>query len=189
MRFTWPVPNDTLHTGSSVAVVSGNRTLPFRVFAALLAGMIAVAANIALLSIASTAGIRTAQGGLFLLFTRIIHRVAPSRSFMDGWKIFARPVSQAVFHIVTGLVMAIFYAVVLEPRLPGRPFFKGVAYGTAIWFLNAFLVLPLTDEGIAGSRHINTVGLIAFALAHMSFFLVLSVLYGFLCSGSRLWGR
>jgi len=45
--------------------------------------------------------------------------------------------------------------------------------------LNAFLVLPLTDEGIAGSRHINTVGLIAFALAHMSFFLVLSVLYGF----------
>jgi hypothetical protein len=29
---------DTLHTGSSVAVVSSNRTLPFRVFAALLAG-------------------------------------------------------------------------------------------------------------------------------------------------------
>ena len=120
MRFTWPIPNDALHTGSSVAVVSGNRTLPFRVFAALLAGMIAVAANIALLSIASTAGIRTAQGGLFLLFTRIIHRVAPSRSFMDGWKIFAPPVSQTVFHIVTSLVMAIFYAVVLEPKLPGR---------------------------------------------------------------------
>ena len=180
---------DTLHTGSSVAVVSSNRTLPFRVFAALLAGMIALAANMALLSIASASGIRTAHGGLFLLFTEIIHRVAPSLSFMDGWKIFTLPVSQAVFHIVTGLVMAIFYALVLEPKLPGRPFFKGVAYGTAIWFLNAFLVLPLTDEGIAGSRHINTVGLIAFALAHMSFFLVLSVLYGFLCSGSRVWGR
>jgi hypothetical protein len=70
--------------------------------------------------------------------------------------------------------------------MPGRPFFKGVAYGTGIWSLNAFLVMPLTDEGIAGSRHINTVGLIAFALAHMSLFLVLSVLYGFLCSGRRL---
>ena len=88
--------------------------------------------------------------------------VSLSMTFIDGWKIFAPPVSQAVFHIVTGLVMAIFYALVLEPKLPGRPFFKGVAYGTAIWFLNAFLVLPLTDEGIAGSRHINTVGLIAF---------------------------
>jgi hypothetical protein len=105
---------DTLHTGSSVAVVSSNRTLPFRVFAALLAGMIALAANIALLSIAIAAGIRTAHGGLFLLFTRIIHRAAPSRSFMDGWKIFAPPVSQAVFHVVTGLVMAIFYALVLD---------------------------------------------------------------------------
>jgi len=178
--------SDTLHRSSSVAVVSSNRTLPFRVFAALLAGMIALAANIALLSIASAAAIRTAHGGLFLLLTRIIHPVAPSRSFMDGWKIFVPPVSQSVFHIVTGLVMAIFYALVLEPKLPGRRFFKGVAYGTAIWFLNTFLVLPLTDEGIAGSRHINTVGLIAFALAHMIFFLVLSVLYGFLCSGSRL---
>jgi hypothetical protein len=178
--------SDTLQTGNSVVVVSSNKTLLFRVLAALLAGKIALVANVALLSIASASGIRTAHGGLFLLFTKIIHRVAPSLSFMDGWRIFTPPVSQAVFHIVTGLVMAIFYALVLEPKLPGRPFFKGVAYGTAIWFLNAFLVLPLTDEGIAGSRHVNTVGLIAFALAHMSFFLVLSVLYGFLCSGSRL---
>ena len=62
--------------------------------------------------------------------------------------------------------------------------------GRSVWHghlvLNAFLVLPLTDEGIAGSRHLNTVGLIAFALVHMIFFLVLSVLYGFLCPGSRL---
>jgi hypothetical protein len=181
---------DTLQTGNSVVVVPSNKTLLFRVLAALQAGIIALAANMALLSIASASGIRTAHGGLFLLFTKIIHRVAPSLSFMDGWKILTLPISQAVFqavfHIVTGLAMAIFYALVLEPKLPGRPFFKGVAYGAAVWFLNAFLVLPLTDEGIAGSRHINTIGLIAFALAHMSFFLVLSVLYGFLCSGSRL---
>ena len=71
---------DTLHTGSSVVVVSSNRTLLFRALAALLAGMIALAANMALLSIASASGIRTAHGGLFLLFTKIIHRVAPSSS-------------------------------------------------------------------------------------------------------------
>jgi hypothetical protein len=93
--------------------------------------MIALAANIALLSIASAAGIRTAHGDLFLLFTEIFHRIAPSRSFMDGWKIIAPPVSKAAFHITTGLVMAVFYALVLAPKLPGRPFFKGVAYGTA----------------------------------------------------------
>jgi hypothetical protein len=75
------------------------------VLAALLAGMIALAANMVLLSIASASGIRSAHGGLFLLFTKIIHRVAPSLSFMDGWKILTLPVSQAVFHIVTGLVM------------------------------------------------------------------------------------
>jgi hypothetical protein len=72
----------------------------------------------------------------------------------------------------------------LHRKLPGRPFFKGVADGAAAWFISALLVLPLTDEGIPGSRHINTIGLIAFALTHMSFFLV--VVYEFLCSGRRL---
>ena len=52
---------DTLHTGSSVVVVSSNRTLLFRVLAALLAGMIALAANMALLSIASASGIPMAN--------------------------------------------------------------------------------------------------------------------------------
>ena len=102
MRFTWPIPNDPLHTGSSVAVVSGNRTLPFRVFAALLAGMIAVAANIALLSIASTAGIRTAQGG----HSSVHKDHSPCRSlcfFADGWVL--RRLSQAVSYR-PGLVMA-----------------------------------------------------------------------------------
>ena len=116
---------DTLHTGSSVVVVSSNRTLLFRVVAALLAGMIALAANMAILSIASASGIRTAHGGLFLLFTKIIHRVVPSLSFMDGWKIFTLPVSQAAFHIVTGLVMAFFYALVLEPEAAWPPFLQG----------------------------------------------------------------
>ena len=105
---------------------------------------------------------------------------------MNGWKIFHCPSLRPYSIIVTGLVMAISYALALAQKLPGRRFFKAVVYDTATWFLNAFLVLPLTDEGIAGSRHINTAGLIAFALAHMSFFLVLSVLYGFLCSGRRL---
>jgi hypothetical protein len=54
-----------------------------------------------------------------------------------------------------------------EPELAGRPFFKGLAYGTAIWCLNAFLVLPLTGEGIAGFQHSNTLGLIVFAVAHI----------------------
>jgi hypothetical protein len=84
--------------------------------------------------------------------------------FLRGWLGFAPPLSGRFISSRAG--DGISYALVLEPKLPGRPFFKGVAYGTAIWFLNAFLVLPLTDEGIAGSRHINTVGLIAFALAH-----------------------
>ena len=83
-------------------------------------------------------------------------------------------VSQTAFRIITGLLMAVLHTLVLEPKLRGRPFSKGLAYGTAIWCLNACLVLPLTGEGIAGFQHSNTLGLILFAVAHMTFFLPLS---------------
>jgi hypothetical protein len=156
------------------------RTLPFRLLSAILAGTIALAANMALLSIAGAAGINTGQGGLLRLIAPMIQRLAGSLRLMDGRNL---PLpSQAIFHIVTGLAMAVAYALMIEPRLPGRPFSKGLVYGAFIWCFNAFLVLPLTGQGIAGSRNVNSVGLIAFAVAHMTFFLAFSMLYGALCS-------
>ena len=82
--------------------------------------------------------------------------------------------------------MAIFYAYILDQRLYGRPLVKGLLYGTAVWLFNAFVVLPLTGQGIAGSAHLNAIGMISFAIAHMVFFEVLSVLYGYLFSESPL---
>ena len=70
-----------------------------------------------------------------------------------------------------------FYAYILDQRLYGRPLVKGLLYGTAAWLFNAFVVLPLTGEGIAGSPHLPGIGMISFAIAHMAFFEVLSVLY------------
>jgi hypothetical protein len=156
---------------------SGRRSaLSFRLIASVLAGTIAIALNMALLSFASAAGISTSYGGLFRLFTSIISRVGWSVRLIDGRSNLLLS-SQAIFHIVTGLAMAIAYALMIEPKLPGRAYFKGLAYGTLAWCFNAFLVLPLTGEGLAGSRNLNTVGLIVFAVAHMSFFVALSVLY------------
>ena len=157
------------------------RTLPFRLLAALVAGSIALAANMALLSIAGAARIITGQGGLLRLFATMIQYLAGSFRLIDGLHNLQLP-SQTIFHIVTGLAMAVAYALMIEPRLPGRPFSKGLIYGSVVWCLNAFLVLPLIGEGIAGSRNVNTVGLIVFAVAHMTFFLALSILYGALCS-------
>jgi uncharacterized membrane protein YagU involved in acid resistance len=144
--------------------------------ASVLAGTIAIALNMALLSFASAAGISTSHGGLFRLFTSIISRLGWSFRLIDGRSNLPLS-SQAILHILTGLAMAIAYALVIEPKLPGRAFFKGFAYGSVVWCFNAFLVLPLAGEGLAGSRNLNTVGLIVFAVAHMTFFLALSMLY------------
>ena len=171
--------------------IGRTRALSFRLLASVLAGSIALAANMALLSIAGAAGITTGQGGLLRLFATIIPRLAGSLRLIDGLSNLPLP-SQATFHIVTGLAMGLAYALMIEPSLPGRPFSKGLVYGTVAWCFNAFLVLPLIGEGIAGSRNVNTVGLIVFAVAHMTFFLALSMLYEVLrrvgdtkCTGAR----
>ena len=53
----------TVRTNHEYHASGSTRTLPFRLLAALLAGAIALAANMALLWIASAADITTGQGG------------------------------------------------------------------------------------------------------------------------------
>jgi hypothetical protein len=44
--------------------------------------------------------------------------------------------------------------------------------------LNAFVVLPATGEGFAGSAHLTLAGIMWFAVAHTLFFMVLATAYG-----------
>ena len=63
-----------------------------------------------------------------------------------------------------------------EPRRGASPLLRGVLYGTAIWLLNALIVLPAIGEGIAGQYDLSAAGIGGFAVAHMSYFLTLSFL-------------
>jgi len=134
--------------------------------AGLSAGTIAIFANTTALSIADLMPLATAHGGLLRLLSQMSGIVAPSgRAFQTG------------FHIVVGLGMALLYAVVLEPLLTGPAWLKGVQYAFAMWMVNAVIVLPLADEGFAGSRHLSFAGMIWFAAAHTLFFVLLAILF------------
>jgi len=91
------------------------------------------------------------------------------------------PVSSALFqtgfHLAVGIAMAVFYAFAVDPLAKGRAIAKSLGYAAAVWVLNAAVVLPLTGEGFAGSKHLSFAGMVWFAAAHTLFFLVLGVLY------------
>jgi hypothetical protein len=84
---------------------------------------------------------------------------------------------QTGFHLFVGLLMALFYAFVLEPFLPRRTAAKGWIYAIGVWLINASVVLPATGEGFAGSAHLTAAGILWYAASHTLFFLVLA--YGF----------
>jgi hypothetical protein len=60
---------------------------------------------------------------------------------------------QVGFHILVGLMMALFYAFVLEPAMPWSTTVKGLVYLAVVWLVNALIVLPATGEGFAGSAN------------------------------------
>ncbi|HVJ35003.1 MAG TPA: hypothetical protein VND94_17965 [Terriglobia bacterium] len=147
---------------------------------ALPAGTIAILLNTAALAVADLVHLPTAHGGLLRLLQGFIGdliRFPTDRGF------------QTAFHILVGLAMALFYAVVVEPVLPGRSWCKGLIYALAVWVVNAVLVLPVTGEGFAGSRSLSLAGMAWFAAAHTLFFVALAVLYQGLSQVCRRGGR
>ena len=122
------------------------------------------------------------MGGLLRLLQTMGASLAGSVGLGAWWHTTVLPATpgptfQFGFHIFVGILMAIAYGLVLEPALPGRPWVKGLIYAAVLWLLNSAVLLPLIGEGLAGSRHLNTAGIMCFAAAHTVFFVLLAVLY------------
>ena len=96
---------------------------------------------------------------------------------MAGGPIASAPAFQVGFHIFVGLLMAVSYALLIEPLPPRSAWIKGLLYAAGVWILNAALILPATGEGFAGRDHLTIAGMIWFAAAHTLFFIVLASSY------------
>jgi hypothetical protein len=152
-----------------------------RPIAALLSGAVAISVNTSLLACVDAFGLKTAHGGLLRLLEDMAGGIAGQLGLTAWWSTIFSAVSSArfqfFFHVFVGLLMAIFYAYVVEPTLIGRPWVKGLIYAAFVWIVNAVIVLPLIGEGFAGSRSLGAAGMIGFAVAHTVFFVLLAVLY------------
>lgn len=150
--------------------------------AALLAGLIAIIINTVLLNLAQFIPLRTEAGGLLKLLNIGFADIQATSFISDIWHRLHMPapdseVFKTLFHIVVGLVMALVYAALFEPRLPGQPWVKGLLYALLAWLLNAFVVLPWIGEGIAGIHHLSLTGMVYYAVAHTVFFVPLALFY------------
>ena len=170
---------------SGVAILDGTglRGTPLqRAAAALLAGGLAIAVNMALLAAADAIPLVTARGGLLKLlkvaFGDTLARLGAGALWaQSGLPAPGSNTFQLGFHVVVGLAMALLYGLALEGWLAGPPWRKGLAYAAAVWLANAFVVLPLLGEGIAGSRSLSLPGMAYFAAAHTVFFVGLALLF------------
>ena len=162
-----------------------------RVVAALLAGALAIVLNTFALKAADLVPLATARGGLLRLITpwlsQPLEHLGVSRLWaMVGGPAPSTPAFEIGFHIFVGLLMAMFYALLLEPLPPKRAWTKGLFYAASVWILNAAVILPATGEGFAGRSHLTTAGMLWFGAAHTLYFIVLASSYAALRRSS--WG-
>lgn len=153
-----------------------------RLAAGLIAGGVAIVLNTAALRAADLVPLATAHGGLLRLVSTWLGAPIERAGLASFWSAIGGPAAssaafQTGFHLVVGLLMAVFYVFVVEPFLVGSALVKGFVYAVVLWILNAAIVLPLTGEGFAGSAHLSLAGMIWFAAAHTLFFLLLAVGY------------
>jgi uncharacterized membrane protein YagU involved in acid resistance len=77
-------------------------------------------------------------------------------------------------HLLNGVVLALIYAAVFQPFLPGPPLVRGLTYGAALWLVMMLGVLPLLRDGFFGwgvSRSMVPSALVA----HLTYGLVLGL--------------
>jgi hypothetical protein len=138
--------------------------------------------NTVVLKAADIIHLPTAHGGLLRLLSFGFSKPLQQSGIASIWWAFGAPspasqTFQIGFHVLIGLMMALFYAFVLEPTMPRSTTVKGLVYLTVVWLMNALIVLPATGEGFAGSANLTLAGIAWFAAAHSIFFMILA--YGF----------
>ena len=146
--------------------------------AAMLAGLIAILVNTAMLQLGHVLGIDTGDGGL-LKFMAIKLGFAPIPWQQGILTLLPIKIWMTAFHVLTGMGMAVFYVGAIVPLLHRRcsATMMGLLYAGALWLVNAFWILPVLGMGAAGVQRLTGAGIAYYALAHTVFFMLLAWLY------------
>lgn len=152
-----------------------------RPFACLSAGLVAIAVNTVLLQWGTHAGLELGNGVLLRLMQPVVSPVLIRSGLSTLWTNAQLPPPTAVsfkvgFHVVVGLLMAAVYASVERYSRLG-PIHKGFIYAAAIYAVNACVLFPMLGDGFAGYRILTAPGLLYFAFAHTTFFVLNAWLY------------
>jgi hypothetical protein len=155
-----------------------------RLSSALIAGSAAMFVSTFALKSVHLGPLATAEDGLLQLMSSWFSPLLGQIGIVNLWLQMGLPSAastlfQSCFHLVVGLLMAIFYAYLVEPRLPMTDdIVKGITYALGVWLLNAFVILPLICDDISGIAGMTLAGIFWCAAAHSVFFVLLALFYG-----------
>lgn len=143
------------------------------------AGAIATVVNVAMLAAADKFGLTTARGGLLkLMLTPLFalsHKTGNNAILSRALEFASTYNFQIFFHCAVGLIMGLLLVKLAAGHLKKHPWSTALTAALIVWLINATIILPLLGEGLAGTQTIGSVGIAYFAIAHTTFFVILSL--------------
>ncbi len=118
---------------------------------AALAGLAGAVANSLAIRAFESTGIQTGTAGLSKLVVAINNAALGTAglSFRLPEKL-GQP-GQEIFHSAMGMVMAVIFAWIFFPRLPGRPVIRGLIFSLLPWLMQSLVVAPYMGFGFFGA--------------------------------------
>jgi uncharacterized membrane protein YagU involved in acid resistance len=105
---------------------------------AVVAGLIATAAMTALLLVEPSVGLPKIAIGQILSSALGLASAHLGGGAVLGW----------IIHFLVGMLLALLYAAVFHPRLPGGPLARGLIYGGLVFVIAQVVFMPLVGGGL-----------------------------------------
>lgn len=151
--------------------------------AAVLAGFIAVSVHTVLLLAARAFDLQVGSGGLLGLLRNAWGDRFQALGIGRIWSGAGLPLPGStafwiLFHVLVGILLALIYAWLFEPRLKGSGQRRGVLFAQLPWILHSAVLMPLVGNGFAGYHVLPLVGIAWFFVANAVYGALLGFCYG-----------
>lgn len=151
--------------------------------AAVLAGFIAVSVHTVLLLAARPFDLQVGAGGVLGMLRTAWGDAFQAMGIAGIWSGAGLPLPGStafwiVFHVVMGILLALAYAWLFEPRLKGTGMRRGLLFALLPWLIHSAVLMPLVGNGLAGYRVLPLVGIAWFFVANLVYGAVLGFCYG-----------
>jgi hypothetical protein len=106
---------------------------------------------------------------MFSFPTAAMYEENIAREMLFVWGIFQ--------HFINSMILALFYAWILFPRLPGPRWLRGIIVGLGLWLISMFILSPIVFKAGLFAYELSGLAWLSSLIFHLVYGVLLGIIY------------